>query len=115
MYKKRSTIEVQGAGGVARDFNIAAGGPCGSSNACHIAKKFCGNPTCNLLKRKSFVTSATSEKPPPFSWRIAYQKLGCSRRKYHARTYSWQAPSICPASTTFFATVRRRAASITRP
>ena len=65
-----------------------------SSAVCHIAKNICGNPNCNRLKRKSLVTSVTVGKQPPFSWRSAYQKLGSSIRKYHARTSSWQAPSI---------------------
>src|ERR1035441_3536763 len=112
MYKKCSSIELKGVGGDARDFNIAAEGPCASSAACHIAKNLCGNPNCNRLKRKPFVTSALSGKPPPFSWRGAYQKLGCSRRKYHAETAAWQVRSICPVSATFLFSARRRAASI---
>src|ERR1039458_5145940 len=115
MYKKRSTIELKGAGGDARNFNIAAGGPCVSSDACHIAKNLCGNPNCNRLKRKSFVTSASTGKPPPASWHSVYQKLGCSRRKYHAETAAWQVRSICPVSATFLVSARRRAASGTRP
>src|ERR1017187_9804621 len=97
MYKKCSTIELQGAGGDARNLNIAACSVFATYPARKNRKKVCGKVICNRLKRKSFVTSAAAGKPPPFSWRLAYQKLGCSRRKYHAETTAWQAPSICPA------------------
>ena len=52
MYKKHSSIELSCGGGEARNFNIAAGGPCASSAACHIAKIFCGNPTLQSLVKK---------------------------------------------------------------
>jgi hypothetical protein len=52
MYKKCSTIELQGAGGDARNLNIAAEGPCASSAACHIAKKHLWESELQPLEKK---------------------------------------------------------------
>jgi hypothetical protein len=52
MYKKRLAIQLREAGGVARNFNIAAGGPSASTASCHIAKISCGNLASQPLEKK---------------------------------------------------------------
>ena len=52
MYKKRLAIQLREAGGVARNFNIAAGGPSASTAVCHIAKISCGNLALQPLEKK---------------------------------------------------------------
>jgi hypothetical protein len=52
MYKKRLAIQLREAGGVARNFNISAGGPSPSTAVCHIAKISCGNLALQPLEKK---------------------------------------------------------------
>jgi hypothetical protein len=93
MYKNCSTIELQGRGGNARNFNIAACDEFAILGEHKIAKNLCGKLPCNRLKRKSLVTSGFSTYIPLFPWRKAYQKLGSIVRKYHAGDNFWQAGS----------------------
>ncbi len=90
MYKNCSTIELQGRGGNARNLNIAACDEFARRREHKIAKIICGKLLCNRLKRKSLVTSGFSTNTPLSPWRKAYQKLGSSEKKYHARVVSWQ-------------------------
>lgn len=88
MYKKCSSIELKGAGGDARSFNIAAGGPCVSSDACHIAKISLWESELQSLEKKIFCDKRDCGQTTTILLAKCVPEVGIFKKKISCRNRS---------------------------